>query len=660
MRQWKRQVVVAMASIAVGGGSSSAQQTAAPDISLDSLLNTRIRAASKYEQTSASAPGSVTIVTSEDIHLHGYRNLQEILENVRGFYVSNDRNYPYLGARGFGRPADYNNRILLLIDGHALNEQVFGGVPVGSDLPLNLDAVERVEVVQGPGSALFGTSAMFAVINIVTKTSTALDGGSVRAGVGSAGERTASAVAGHALGARGSISGSALITRTAGLDQYYAEYDRPETSNGIARGADWERAGSAIGSLAWGDVGVHAGFRSRAKGIPTGQYDVLFGDPRARTDDKSLWGDVSLRHQWSGSLSASAKLYATRTQYRGVYPFVVGETPDQDFEDNVSIGMDNMLMWEPSSRDRLTVGSEITRISRAAYASRLGDGMETRDDTPYTVVSAFAQNELQLFTSASLVAGMRVDHYSTFGSAAMPRVALLLTPDAATTVKLLYGEAFRAPSSAEALMTVGSYTANPDLEPERIRTAEIDMKRRLAAPVLLGLSLYRYRVENLIDQVPLGPTVTRYENVSGAIGKGAEAQLDLRPSGPVGLRLSYALQHTADERGVTLENSPEQVGNLDLTGHFLSGAHGSVQIRHESGRRTLAGTSTPAFTRVDTNVGYALSSARLRARIGSPEVALRVTNLFGARYATPTGPGNRQSSIAADGRVLALRVDWRR
>jgi len=149
----------------------SAQQTGrATDVSLDSLLNTRISAASKYAQTSAEAPASVTIITSDDIRNHGYRDLQEVLETVRGFYVSNDRNYPYLGVRGFSRPTDYNNRVLLLIDGNTMNEQVWGGTPIGSDLPINLDAVERIEVVRGPGSVLYGTSAMFGIINIVTKS----------------------------------------------------------------------------------------------------------------------------------------------------------------------------------------------------------------------------------------------------------------------------------------------------------------------------------------------------------------------------------------------------------------------------------------------------------------------------------------------------------
>jgi outer membrane receptor for ferrienterochelin and colicin len=89
--------------------ASIAQAQAASDslvLSLDSLLNTRISSAAKYQQTMSEAASSVTIVTAEDIQRYGYRTLPDVLTSVRGFYLSYDRNYAYLGARGFSRPSD--------------------------------------------------------------------------------------------------------------------------------------------------------------------------------------------------------------------------------------------------------------------------------------------------------------------------------------------------------------------------------------------------------------------------------------------------------------------------------------------------------------------------------------------------------------------------
>ena len=111
----------------------------------------------------------MTIVTAEDIRTFGWPTLAEALTGVRGFYVTNDRNYTYVGVRGFGRPSDYNNRILVLVNGHRFNDNVYDQALVGIEFPIDLALVERIEVIRGPGSALYGTSAFFAVINVVLR-----------------------------------------------------------------------------------------------------------------------------------------------------------------------------------------------------------------------------------------------------------------------------------------------------------------------------------------------------------------------------------------------------------------------------------------------------------------------------------------------------------
>jgi len=125
--------------------------------------------ASKYEQKVTEAPASVSIVTAEEIARYGYRTLADILQSLRGFYVSNDRNYQYSGVRGFGRPGDYNNRLLLLIDGHRANDNVYNSAYIGHEFPVDVDLIDRVEVIRGPSSSIYGTSAFFGVINVITK-----------------------------------------------------------------------------------------------------------------------------------------------------------------------------------------------------------------------------------------------------------------------------------------------------------------------------------------------------------------------------------------------------------------------------------------------------------------------------------------------------------
>jgi len=123
--------------------------------------------ASKYEQKVTEAPSSVSIVTADEIKKFGYRTLTDILRSVRSFYVSYDRNYSFVGVRGFARPGDYNSRILLLVNGHRLNDNIFDSALIGTEGVLDVDLIERVEIIRGPSSSLYGSNAFFAVVDII-------------------------------------------------------------------------------------------------------------------------------------------------------------------------------------------------------------------------------------------------------------------------------------------------------------------------------------------------------------------------------------------------------------------------------------------------------------------------------------------------------------
>src|SRR5262249_18801199 len=139
--------------------------------SLEELSNLQVYSASKHMQSAHAAPSSVTIITAEDIQNFGYGNLADILRSAPGFYVTYDRDYSFVGVRGFGRLGDWNDRILVLIDDHRINNNVLGQAMVGNEFPVDVDMIERVEIVRGPSSSLYGDSAFFAVINVITRTS---------------------------------------------------------------------------------------------------------------------------------------------------------------------------------------------------------------------------------------------------------------------------------------------------------------------------------------------------------------------------------------------------------------------------------------------------------------------------------------------------------
>ena len=181
----------------------------------------RVFGASERLQPVTEAPSSVTIVTAREIARYGYRTLADILRSVRGFYVSDDRNYSYVGVRGFSRPGDYSTRVLVLVNGHRVNDAVYDQAPVGSDLGLDVAMFERVEIIRGPASSLYGTSAFFAVVNIITRNGASLNGVAVDVDAGTLGTGMARVSGGKRLANGVDFALSGTMERSEGDTRLY-------------------------------------------------------------------------------------------------------------------------------------------------------------------------------------------------------------------------------------------------------------------------------------------------------------------------------------------------------------------------------------------------------------------------------------------------------
>ena len=144
---------------------------------LEQLMKIEIVVAgSKRAQESREVASFVSVVSAAEIREHGYRTLADVLRTLPGFYVSNDRNYSYIGVRGFSRPGDWNSRVLLLLNGLRTNESLYDLAYIGEEFSVDVDLIDRVEVIRGPSSALYGSNAYFAVINVVTRDGNSLAG----------------------------------------------------------------------------------------------------------------------------------------------------------------------------------------------------------------------------------------------------------------------------------------------------------------------------------------------------------------------------------------------------------------------------------------------------------------------------------------------------
>ena len=233
-----------------------------------------VYAASKYEQKITEAPSSISIITSEEIRKYGYRNMAEILRSVRGFQMTNDRNYQFVNVRGFGLPGDYNSRVLLLIDGHRINNNIFGQALLGTESPIEIDLIERVEIVRGPSSSLYGTNAFFGVINIITKRGIDFKGLEVSGELGSFEMYKTRLSYGEKYPNDLEVLLSGSYFDTQGDDRlFFKEFNDPSTNNGIAQNLDYDRYKNAFAEFSFHDFTLQSDYHYRKTGVPTASFE---------------------------------------------------------------------------------------------------------------------------------------------------------------------------------------------------------------------------------------------------------------------------------------------------------------------------------------------------------------------------------------------------
>jgi outer membrane receptor for ferrienterochelin and colicins len=210
-------------------------------------------------------------------------------------YVTDDRNFSLVGTRGFAKPGDYNSRILLLVNGHRVNDNVFGQAEIGAEFGIDPAMFERVEIIRGPASSIYGDSAFFAVVNVITRSGAALDGASVVLEGGSLGTVLTRASVGQRLANGADLAVSGTFEQSAGVDRlYFPAFDTPSTNNGIAEGLDGERLGQFYGQLRLKNFTFTGAYGNRRREVPTASFGTLFNEQQSpeQTTDRHTLADV--------------------------------------------------------------------------------------------------------------------------------------------------------------------------------------------------------------------------------------------------------------------------------------------------------------------------------------------------------------------------------
>ncbi|XXF78649.1 TonB-dependent receptor [Myxococcaceae bacterium GXIMD 01537] len=627
-----------------------------------------VRAASKTLLSVDEAPASTTVISQEELRAFGWSTLAEALAGVRGFFLSNDRQYTYVGVRGFSPPADLNTRILILWDGHSMNDVWAGQGYAAHDLSVDLDEVERIEVVRGPGSALYGTGAFFAVINVVPRDSLGADNHVELTGaVGALGTTRLHATAAYESNGR-SLLLSAAGHKASGAETTLLRLEGAPTLR--VEGLDAERAFTGGLRAHLGNFTLHAQVNAREKRVPTGPYATVLGAEGTQVGDVRAFAEARYERELGERAQLSLRGAFDLSRYTGYWMYE-DEDGSGTLRRSSDAGRADWLTAEARLALKLFPGNQLTfglegqgqlRVEQKSF------GVEDTEPLPTQArsqVSAYVLDEWRLHPRLSASVGLRVDKYLDLDAIPLtPRLALIGRPYEKGLTKLVAGRAFRAPNVYELFYSDNQRTQRPagQLDPETITTFEVEHAHDLTDELRLTVAGYHNRITNLVvlereeASVPACGTPVGSEQClvfSNGVGEtlawGAEAGLHWQPGRFLLVDLSYSY--------VTLKDASEEVAQA-TPAHLASGrllvpvGNGdvrlAVQAAYQSARPVGEGGEDSGEALL---LGFGVSGdyGRLRYFAG-------VQNLLDAKYSLPLGANISPAPVPQYGRTFTLQL----
>lgn len=656
---------VAAALAVAWAGACAGQGDEEEDLALAYGDKSFVTIASGVRQPIARAPSVATVVTAEDIEAIGAADLDEVLETVPGLHVARAgaAYNPIYTIRGIH--TQYNPQVLMLVNGIPVTSvytgnrsQIWGGMPV--------ENIARIEVIRGPGSALYGADAFSGVINIITKTAADINGTELGVRAGSFKSRDAWVQHGGTWG---------------GFD--VAAYLRVGTTDGqrqiIAADA---LSGTPFPSLAPGSVNVgrdaidarldlardkwrlRAGYQQRDN-VGTGAGVASALDPRGsnfgeRISTDLTYQDANFGRDLDVTVQASY-LHITEQSDLTLYPPGFPGFPDgvignpYQWERHLRFNLSAAYTGLQSHKLRFGAGTQEDDLYRTQESKNfstpapgvllpLGSVVDVSDSTPFLrphsrrVNHVYMQDEWAFTKDWYLTAGVRRDQYSDFGGTTNPRLALVWETAYNLTSKLLYGRAFRPPSFSELYIInnpVG--LGNPNLKPETNESVELAFAWQAASTLQANLNLFRYRMKDILRFVQNPDASFTAQNAGGQNGQGLEVELVWEASRSLRLSGNYAQQRSIDEAtGLDAGNAPRHHAYARADWRFMPGWALNAQVNHVADRRREPSDIRPAIPDYHT-VDLTLRKQKWK---NDWDFAFTVRNLFDADAREPSpAPG---------------------
>ena len=676
-------------------GTAAAQTSEEDELALTYGDKSFVSIATGSQQPIARAPSVATVITAHDIEAMGATELEQVLESVPGLHVSVSSlaGNPIYSFRGIH--TGYNPQVLMLVNGIPITNVFLGNRSLGwGGMPL--ENVARIEVIRGPGSALYGADAFSGVINVITKTAADINGTEYGVRVGSFNSRDAWIQHGGSLGPletafylrAGKTDGQHGVIQQdlqSALDPLFGTHASlaPGSLNAARNALD------ARADLSYNQWRFRAAYQQREVGIGAGLAESL--DPGGRVPENRLYLDLTYQNaNWAPNWDLSAVLgyYDIKEKagdpafmlfpagaFGGAFPNgVIGNPGHSERHSHGSIS----AFYSGFEQHRLRLGSgfRIEDLYETSEAKNfkivvipgigpvpvpLPDGMVDVSGTPDVYLTphkrnlayVFAQDEWTIAKDWTLTAGVRHDRYSDFGHTTNPRLALVWDAAYNVVIKAMHGRAFRAPSFAEQFNINNPVsTGNPNLRPETIATNELAFSWQPADTLQTNLSLFHYRMRDIIRFVPDASGATA-QNTGDQTGRGLELEATWDATRNLRLSGSFSLQHSTDEAsGLDAGLAPHKRLFVRSDWRFAPLWQLGTTINHVADRKRQPGDSRPQiadYTTLDL-------SLRREQLAGGWTVDAMLLNLFNQDAREPSlAPGNIPFDLPLPGRTLYVQ-----
>ncbi|MTW05245.1 TonB-dependent receptor [Duganella ginsengisoli] len=569
--------------------AASAQTTSEEDeLSLVYGDSDSISLATGNLQTLRRAPAVAVVLTAADIANMGLPGMDEVLETVAGIHIAHSANTlaPLYMVRGVY--SSQGPQVLVLQNGVPITTLVQGNKGnLWGNYPVEL--ISRLEIIRGPGSALYGSDAFAGVINIITKGSAELAGTEFGARAGSFSSRDAWVLHGGKLGP----VDIAAYVRVGDTDGFHRTVDADaQTRNDTLLGTHASLApGSVNVDNKAADVNLEAGYgqfrarfnyKQREQGSGAGIASALdpVGKGRStRIIGNLIWSNPQLTKDWGLTASLNSQEFdqeipvpyillpagtrfptgpfpngmigAPETWERNVRLSVVADYSGlEDHHFRVGAGHEDLHLFRTRELRNFTYAPNGTPIPTAAGLTDFSNTDVFLRPHRRRIDYVFIQDEWRLAKDWNLTAGVRHDKYSDFGGTTNPRIALVWDATYDVTTKLLYGRAFRAPSFNEAYSITNPVAlGNPNLKPETNGTLEAVASWQAKADLQLNATLYRYSMASIIRLTPrpAGALGQVYNNTGNQTGRGVELESAWTVDRDLRLVGNYAWQRSIDK-----------------------------------------------------------------------------------------------------------------